>query len=154
MANAMITGKLSTDRTRVQEIYVNSSGEVLVASAALPAGTNNIGGITGTGIHVAASVDVNSAIVADVDAAVAAVAGLRLVGFSCRESAAVAAVATFIIVHGATGATGTAIVPVELSLNGSNFGWFGPEGIAVPNGISIDWIVGQVDVHLFYKIVV
>lgn len=53
----------------------------------------------GTGLNVGASVDVNTAIVADVDAAVAAAAGLRLVGFACRESAATAAAATFVIVR-------------------------------------------------------
>lgn len=119
----------------------------------LPAGTSNIGGITGTGIMAAASVDVNAAVVADVDAAVPAATGLRLVGFAARESAATAAVATFIIVHGATGAGGTAVLPVELKADESTREWFGPDGIAVPNGISIDWIVGTVDVHLFYKVV-
>lgn len=123
------------------------------AHVLLTAGTSNIGGITGTGILVAASVDVNTAIAADVDAAVAAQAGLRLVGFAARESAGVAAVATFIIVHGATGAAGTAVVPVELAADGSTREWFGPDGIACPNGISIDWIAGTVDVHLFYKVV-
>lgn len=131
------------------------------AHVLLTAGTSNIGDVDvltlpaplGTGIMVAASVDVNSAIVADVDAAVAAQAGLRLVGFACRESAATAAVATFIIVHGATGAAGTAVVPVELAADGSTREWFGPDGIACPNGISIDWIAGTVDVHLFYKVV-
>lgn len=109
--------------------------------------------IDGTGIYVAASVDVNSGVVADVDAAVAGVAGLRLVGFSARESAATAAAATFIIVHGATGAAGTAVAPVELALNTSTSAWFGPDGIACPNGISVDWIVGTVDIHLFFKVV-
>lgn len=106
----------------------------------------------GTGIMVAASVDVNSAIAADVDLAIAAAAGLRLVGFAARESASTAAVATFIILHG-TAADGTAVIPVELKADESTREWFGPEGIAVPNGVSIDWIAGTVDVHLFYKTV-
>ena len=123
------------------------------SGAALPAGTNIIGGITGAGIHAAASADVNLAIVADVDAAIAAAIGLRLVGFAAKESAATAAAATFTIVHGATGAGGTALVPVELSANESTRDWFGPEGIAVPNGVSIDWVAGTVDIVLFYKVV-
>lgn len=138
----------------------NSSGnpDVLKSTSSalhtvLQTGTANIGGITGTGIHVGASVDVNSNVGADVDAAVAAAAGLRLVGFACREMAGTAAVAAFIIVHGATGAGGTAVVPVELAANESRSEWFGPEGIACPNGISIDWLAGAVDVHLFYKTV-
>lgn len=105
-------------------------------------------------LDIAASVDVNTAITADVDAAVAAAAGLRLVGFACRESAATPAVATFIIVHGATGAGGTVLVPVELSANESTRDWFGPEGIACASGLSIDWIAGTIDVELFYKVVV
>lgn len=132
----------------------NNIGDVDVLTLPpIPSGTNNIGGITGTGIMVAASVDVNAAIAADVDAAVAAQAGLRLIGFATRESAATAAAATFIIVHGAT-AAGTAVVPVELAANESAREWFGPDGIACPDGISIDWIAGTVDIHLFYKVVV
>jgi hypothetical protein len=109
---------------------------------------------SGGGINVAASADVNTAVVADVDAAVAASAGLRLVGFAAKESAATAAAATFNIVHGATGAAGTLLVPVELSANESTRDWFGPDGIAAASGISIDWVAGQVDVVLFYKVVV
>jgi len=119
----------------------------------LQANTGSVGEIPGTGIMVAASADVNSAVAADVNAAVAAAAGLRLVGFACRESAAVAAVATFQIIHGATAAGGTVIIPVELGADGSAREWFGPEGIACPNGLSIDWIAGTTDVVLFYKAV-
>lgn len=109
--------------------------------------------VSGEGIHVAASVDVNDALAADVDAAVAAAAGLRLVGWAARESAGAAAVATFRIVHGATVAGGTTVVPVELAANGFASAWYGPEGIAVPNGLSIDVIAGTVDVELFTKVV-
>lgn len=109
--------------------------------------------IAGSGINLAASVDVNDGITADVDAAVAAVAGLRLMGFACRESAATAAAATFRIMHGATVAGGTVLVPVELAANESTRDWFGPEGIACASGLSIDVIAGTVDVELFYKVV-
>ncbi len=133
----------------------NNIGDVDVLTLPpIPEGANNIGGITGTGINVAASVDVNTAIAADVDAAVAASPGLRLIGFACRESAATAAAATFIIVHGATAAGGSSVVPVELTADESTREWFGPEGIAVPNGISIDWIAGTADINLFYKVVI
>lgn len=107
----------------------------------------------GTGINVAASVDVNTGITAVVDAAVAAAAGLRLVGFAARESAATAAAATFILVHGATAAGGTSVAPVELAANGSTSEWFGPDGIACPDGISIAGVAGTVDVNIFYKVV-
>lgn len=123
----------------------------------VPVNQANTGGAahsmnTGTGIMVAASVAVNTAIAADVDAAVAAAAGLRLVGFAARESASTAAAATFIIVHGAT-AAGTKLIPVELAADQSTRDFFGPDGIACPDGISIDWIAGTVDVNLFYKTV-
>ena len=96
-----------------------------------------------------ASSSVNAAKTADVDAAVAATAGLTLVGFAAREAHATAAVATFRIVHGATGAGGTAIIPVELSANESTSDWF-EDGIAVPSGLSIDHIAGTFDCTLFY----
>lgn len=134
-------------------ISMQLKGTSGAAHVQLQASTSNIGGITGTGIMAAASVDVNAAVAADVDAAVAAQAGLRLVGFAARESAGVAAVATFSIVHGATGAGGTSVVPVELKADESTRDWFGPEGIACPNGISIDHVAGTVDVNLFYKVV-
>lgn len=113
-----------------------------------------VAGSAGTNVNSAASSDVNMAVVADVDAAVAAAAGLRLIGFACKESAVTAAAATFNIVHGATAAGGTLVVPVELSANESTREWFGPDGIGVPNGLSIDWVAGQVDIVLFYKVVV
>lgn len=112
-----------------------------------------VSGSAGNNVNSAASSDVNLAVVADVDAAVAAAAGLRLIGFACKESAVTAAVATFNIVHGATAAGGTLVVPVELSANESTREWFGPDGIDVPNGLSIDWVAGQVDIVLFYKVV-
>jgi hypothetical protein len=107
----------------------------------------------GAGLFAPASADVNLAVTADVDAAVAAQAGLRLVGFAARESAGVAAVATFKIVHGATGAGGTLLVPVELAANASAAEWFGPDGIACASGLSIDWVAGEAEIVLFYKVV-
>lgn len=102
------------------------------------------------GLGQAASYDVNAAVTADVDAAVAAASDLRLMGFAARESDGTPAVATFQIVHGATGAGGDAIIPVELAASASTFQWFGPQGIAVADGISIDHVAGTVDVTIFY----
>lgn len=106
----------------------------------------------GAGLHKAASVDVNAAITANVDAAVAAAAGLRLVGFSAKESAGAPAAATAVIVHGATGAGGTAVAYINLAASGSDTVWLG-DGIACDSGISIDWLTGQLDVCLYYKVV-
>ena len=124
----------------------------------LPTPTDQTGGALhihdkGTGAMAAASVDVNDGITADVDAAVAAATGLRLMGYACRESDGTPAVATFRIIHGATASGGTVVVPVELAANESKSQWFGPDGIDVASGISIDWIVGTVDVELFHKTV-
>lgn len=98
----------------------------------------------------AASVQVNLAIVADVNAAVAAVAGLRLMGYAVRETAA--AVANVVIVHGATVGASTYLVPVKLAANESKVHNFGPDGLACPNGISIDWVAGTLDVIIYYKV--
>jgi hypothetical protein len=105
---------------------------------------------TGKGIQQAASSDLNASVAADVDAAVAASAGLRLMGFSATESHATAAVTTFKIVNGATGAAAGKVIHVELAANTSETKWFGPNGIACPLGISIDWVAGLVDVTLHY----
>jgi hypothetical protein len=99
----------------------------------------------------AVSFDVNNSASADVDAAVAAATGLRLMGFSCRESAGSAAVAAFNIKHSATGGAGTQIVSVELAANGSLTQWFGPQGIDVAtSGLSLERAAGTFDCTLFY----
>lgn len=98
----------------------------------------------------ACSVDVNAGVTADVDAAVAAGPGLRLMGLAWREVAGSAAVATFTVVNGAVAATGTLLIPVEVAANGSGYAWFGPHGLAATGGLSIDHVAGAVDVTLFY----
>ena len=101
----------------------------------------------GSGLFAPSQVNVRTAVVADVDAAVAATPGLRLMGYSSKESAGTPAAATFKIVHGATGAGGTSLVHINHALSTSSTQWFGPDGIAVPNGLSIDLITGQIDVN-------
>lgn len=53
---------------------------------------------------IAADTDIRETVVADVDAAVAAAVGLRLIGWAAKESDGTPAVATFSIVNGVTGA--------------------------------------------------
>jgi hypothetical protein len=108
----------------------------------------------GAAFHAASSNAHQDAIVADVNAFVAATPGLRLMGYSSKESAGVPAATTFIIKHGATVAGGTDLVYVNHTLSTSQVQFFGDDGIACPNGISIDWLTGQVDVIVFYKVVV
>lgn len=105
--------------------------------------------ISGQGI----SVDVNAALAADAEAAVAAAPGLRLVGWNIAESAGTPAVATFRIMHGATVAGGTVIAVIELAADKSENFWCWP-GIACPNGLTIDRVAGTADVQLFHVTVI
>jgi hypothetical protein len=129
-------------------------GDVDVTSLpALATGANIVGSIGGLGLLVPASVYFDDAVTADVDAAVGANVALRLVGFVAREGAGAPALASGYIVNGPTGATATKIVPIALAASGMNSQWFGPEGIASPLGISIDWGVGDFDIAIYYKLV-
>jgi hypothetical protein len=107
---------------------------------------------SGTGIFAAANTYYNSAVSADVDAAVAAVAGLRLLGFSVRETAG--ATASLRIVNGATGAAAGKTQCINLAANESAGDWFGPQGIASPLGLSVDWISGAFEITLHHTTVV
>jgi hypothetical protein len=100
---------------------------------------------------VAIEYDLNAATAADVDNAVPASTGLRLMGFFARESAGSAAVATFEIVNGEDASAGDGVVPVELSANQSTREWFGPHGIAFPRGISLDHLAGTFDCTILYR---
>jgi len=99
----------------------------------------------------AALADVNDAVAANVEPAVVAAAGLRLVGWSARESDGTPAVATFRIMNGITVVEGTLLVPVELSANESAREWYGPEGIDASGGITIDHIAGTIDIVIYHK---
>lgn len=103
-------------------------------------------------INTSILVDANPGITADVDAAVAAATGLRLVGWNIRESAASAAAASAKIVHGATGAGGTVIAALEVAANGSKSQWLWP-GIDCASGLSIDHLSGTLDINLYYTII-
>ena len=98
-----------------------------------------------------ATADLNAAITADVNAAVTASADLVLMGWSATESDGTPAVATAKIVNGATGAAAAKQVHIELLASSSQQQSYGPNGIACPLGISIDWIAGTLDITLVYK---
>ena len=114
---------------------------------------SNLCNEVGAGLFVASSVVHNDATVSDINALVAATPGLRLMGWSSKESAGTPAAATFAIKHGATVASGTDMAYVNHALSTSNNQWYGPDGIACPNGISIYWLTGQIDIAVFYKVV-
>lgn len=97
-------------------------------------------------------VDDNLNVGADVNAAVAADGSLRFIGFTCREMAGTPAAAAFKIVHSALGTGTIVLATVELNANESRSDWMYP-GIPCPNGISIDWISGAIDIHIFYDYV-
>lgn len=92
--------------------------------------------------------DLNAGIAADVEPAVAAAAGLRLMGYAARETAG--AVANVNIVHGAAVSGGAKVVPIEFVADSSRSQWFG-DGIPMASGITIEVVAGAVDVTLFYK---
>lgn len=83
---------------------------------------------------------------------VAAVAGLRFVGFAVQEAGAPAAVARINIRHG-TLDSDPLIVPVNLSANQGTSDYFGPDGILAPNGIRIEVVSGDVDISVYHKTV-
>jgi len=149
-AGTNLIGKVSID-----QVTANANEVVLKAGTAevgkLAAGTAIIGSLGGLGIHVAATAVASSAVGADVDAMVAAQAGLRLCGISCKETAAAAAV--FVVKHAATGATGVAVQYVTLAANGTATFWYGSDGVNCTNGISIDYVSGTFDVTALYKVV-
>lgn len=82
----------------------------------------------------------------------AAVANLRLMGFSITEAAATAAAAEVSLRHG-TAATDPEIIGVNLAADGSVRDFFGPDGIAVPNGVFVDMVAGTAKLTLFWKVV-
>lgn len=111
------------------------------------------GELVNLGHWTEASVDVNAAAAADVEPAVAAAAGLRLCGYSCRESAGTPAAAEFNLVNGATVAGGQNTVSVALAASGTETQWFSDSGIDSANGISIDIVAGTIDILIYHKTV-
>lgn len=128
----------------------NNIGDVDIASA-IPAGTNVIGGVTGGGIYVAATITPVASGTADVQG-IAAAANTRLVGWSITEDAATAAAAEVILRHG-TLVSDPIIAQVNLAANESIRDWFGPDGIGVANGVFVDRVSGTTALTLFTKVV-
>lgn len=84
---------------------------------------------------------------ADVEAMVAAHATLRLCGLSVAETAATAAAAEIIMLHGATQAAGVIVVaPINVGADGFGVFWFENGGIPCPNGITLDRVSGTTTV--------
>lgn len=84
--------------------------------------------------------------------AVAAVTGLRLMGYSVRESSGTPAVATLNIRHG-TANTHTVLCPISLVASTTNGQWFGPQGIPAASGLYLERVSGNSTVTLFTAVV-
>ena len=69
---------------------------------------------------------------------IAAAAGLRLMGYTIRETAA--AVATVNLCHGTSNAT--IIAGENLAASSSVTRWFGPQGLPVDAGVYIERLTG------------
>lgn len=83
-------------------------------------------------------------------ALVPAGAGQRLVGFSCREAAATAAAAAFVLRHGAS-AAGPPLLYVNLAADESVRDWYGPDGIDCPLGVYVDRESGTTEVVVYIE---
>lgn len=80
-----------------------------------------------------------------------ATANMRLLGWTIRESAGTAAVATAILRHGVEAAgncTGNAFAFIELDANQSANMWYGDRGKAAASGVCVDVVAGTVDVNI------
>jgi hypothetical protein len=114
--------------------------------------TANAGTNTSTAA-LAAATPVDAGDEAATDEAIAGAAtGLRLIGFSARETTA-AAVAVFNIRHGTSNA-GAILVSVSLGPNESAREWYGPDGIAAASGIWLERVSGTIQVTGYSKVVV
>jgi hypothetical protein len=110
------------------------------------AATTTPAAVTATAVSAGASIG------ADQNAVLAATVGLRLFGYSVREDAGATAVVQ--IMHGATVGGGVLVETISLGPLESTADYWGPEGVAVPNGVSIDWVSGSLKMSLKSKVVV
>jgi hypothetical protein len=85
------------------------------------------------------------------EALAAAATGLRLVGFSARETTGTVG-AVFNIRHGTSNA-GTLLVTVSLGANESTREWYGPDGIAAASGVWLERVSGTTSVVGYTKVV-
>lgn len=79
---------------------------------------------------------------------VAAAAGLRLMGYSVRESAGTPAAAAFNLRNG-DGNSDPLLVVGEMASNGTDLRWLGPQGIACPAGVWVERVTGETELVLY-----
>ena len=78
---------------------------------------------------------------------VAAASGLRLMGYSVRESAGSPDVATLNLRHGSAD-TDPIVALINLAASGSDSQWFGPQGLPVEGGVFVDRLTGNSTITL------
>lgn len=100
---------------------------------------------------LATAVNAGASVTADQNAVVPADPGLRLFGYSVMEDAGSSA--SFRIMEGPTAAGGTQVEPVSIVANESTADYWGPEGVLVAGGVSVDWISGSFKLSLKTKVV-
>ena len=83
------------------------------------------------------------------EAGLAAAAGLRLLGYTVRETATAAA--TLNIEHG-TANSSPVLGAENLAASASVSRWFGPQGLPCASGIWIERLTGTTQVHLITTI--
>ena len=84
--------------------------------------------------------------------ALPATTDLRLIGFSTKEDAAVAAAAEFILRDG-TSVAGKPLAFVRLAADEAESRWFGPEGLPCAAGLFVDRTLGQTHVVVYTKVI-
>jgi|TARA_R110000744_G_scaffold225884_1_gene344293 hypothetical protein len=94
----------------------------------------------------------NAAVAADVDEAVGADSNLVLLGYTYAETTGTPAVFEFMIVNGATGAAAGKVASAGGRVSGGGGIWFGERGIPCPLGISVDFVVGTINLTIYYKV--
>lgn len=135
---------LSNLLTLVQSI---AGAAATVASGKNPDDTDYVvpvdaGAVTATP-HAAKTADVQGVAAAD---------GLRLVGYSIRESASSAAVATVRLRNG-TADTDPILALIELAANASAQVTLPDGGLDAEDGIFVEVVAGEVDIVLYSKVV-
>lgn len=105
--------------------------------------------VDGTGINVASSITPVSSSTANV-AALAALAGRRLLGWTVKENAVATAE---IILHHGTGTGDPEIGDRTFTASESATDWFGDTGIGVPNGVFVERVSGTTKLSLYWKTV-
>lgn len=71
----------------------------------------------------------------------------ELLGWSLRESAGSAAVATVYLEDG----DGNLVAVIELAADASNTQWFGPNGVRCRGGLAVDRQGGSTEGTIFYR---